>query len=199
LSNNLYFSLFFLMDNFLNLKVLFINIKFPKKKEADYLVNFKELKKIEGSFVKEKNVFLEKVKAIKNDKVKHLNEAKAELAKALSDWPKKDVDARFDPYSKYEFSELPPAGSATPDVDLPYVDMPPAHLIGVAPQNGKSKVSALVFFGANPIAPERETIAPYAPGQAPIVMAARVSGDPDIKQSALGAPELGDEGGRVRF
>ena len=68
------------MDNFLNLKVLFINIKFPKKKEADYLVNFKELKKIEGCFVKEKNVFPEKVKAIKNDKVKHLNEAKAELA-----------------------------------------------------------------------------------------------------------------------
>ena len=107
--------------------------------------------------------------------------------------PKKDVDGRFDPYSKYEFSELPPAGSATPDVDLPYVDMPPAQLIAVAPQHGKGKDSALIFFGVNPIAPERETIAPYAPGQAPVVMAARTSGDPDIKQSALGAPELGGD------
>ncbi len=48
------------------------------------MVNFKELEKIEDSFVKEKNVFLEKVKAIKDDKVKHLSEAKAELAKLKS-------------------------------------------------------------------------------------------------------------------
>jgi len=108
--------------------------------------------------------------------------------------PKKDADGRFDPYSKYEFSELPPAGSATPDVDLPYVDMPPAQLTSVAPQHGKGKDSTLIFFGVNPIAPEREAIAPYAPGQAPVVLAARASGDPDIKQSALGAPELGGDG-----
>jgi hypothetical protein len=107
---------------------------------------------------------------------------------------KKDSDGRFDPYSKYEFSELSPAGAATPDVDLPYVDLPPAHLIGVAPQHGKGKDSALIFFGVNPIAPERETIAPYAPGQAPVVLASRAAGDPDIKQSALGAPELGGDG-----
>ena len=73
---------------------------------------------------------------------------------------KKDIGGRFDPYSKYEFSELPPAGSATPDVDLPYVDMPPAHLTAVAPQHGKGKDSALLFFGVDPIAPEREAIAP---------------------------------------
>lgn len=48
------------------------------------MVHFKELEKIEGGFVKEKNVFLDKVKSIKNDKVKHLDDAKAELAKFKS-------------------------------------------------------------------------------------------------------------------
>lgn len=108
--------------------------------------------------------------------------------------PKKDIGGRFDPYSQYEFGEVPPAGSATPDVDLPYVDMPPAHLTAVAPQHGNGKASALVFFGVNPIAPEREAIAPWAPGEAPVVLASRTSGDPDIKQSALSIPTPGSEG-----
>jgi hypothetical protein len=108
--------------------------------------------------------------------------------------PKKDAGGRFDPYSQYEFSEVSPAGTQTPDVDLPYVDIPPAHLIAVAPQHGKGKDSALVFFGAEPIAPEREAIAPYAPGQAPIVLASRASGDPDVKQSALAPVDPGSDG-----
>ncbi|MBI3702524.1 MAG: cell wall hydrolase, partial [Rhizobiales bacterium] len=116
---------------------------------------------------------------------------------AIAPQPESDIasknDGRFDPYSKYEFSELPPAGAATPNVELPYVDMPPPPLLGVVPQHGKSKDSSLVYFGANPIAPERETIAPWAPGQAPIVMASRTTGDPDIKQSALASLPLGDD------
>ncbi|HLA20767.1 MAG TPA: cell wall hydrolase [Pseudolabrys sp.] len=107
---------------------------------------------------------------------------------------KKDASGRFDPYSQYEFSELPPAGSATPDVDLPYVDIPPAHLTKLAPPVGTGKNSALVFFGADPIAPEREAIAPWGPGEAPVVLASRASGDPDIKQSALAPIEPGSEG-----
>ncbi len=39
-----------------------------------------------------------------------------------------------------------------------------------------------VFFGAQPLAPKREKIAPWAPGTAPVVLALA---DPDIKQSAL--------------
>ena len=46
-----------------------------------------------------------------------------------------------------------------------------------------------MFFGADPLAVEQEGIAPWAPGEAPIVMASRDSGDSDIKQSALNPAE----------
>jgi spore germination cell wall hydrolase CwlJ-like protein len=102
---------------------------------------------------------------------------------------KKDGGGRFDPYSQYEFAELPPAGTPAPDIDLPYADLPPADFSKLPPKPG-AKDSAHLFFGADPIAPEREAIAPWAPGEAPIVLASRVSGDPDIKQSALEPPAL---------
>ena len=97
---------------------------------------------------------------------------------------KKDA-GRFDPYAKYEFADLPPAG--TPDVDLPYVDMPPADLTKLTPPLGKHDAAQL-YFGASPMAPEREAISPWKPGEAPVVLAAR--GDPDLKQSALAPPGL---------
>jgi len=95
---------------------------------------------------------------------------------------KKDEEtARFDPYSDYEFAAAPDA-QPEPDVDLPYKDLPPAQLTAPAhPATGKS--SARLFFGADPIAGGEEVIAPWKPGQAPVVLASR--GDPDIKQSAL--------------
>jgi spore germination cell wall hydrolase CwlJ-like protein len=96
---------------------------------------------------------------------------------------KKDEEtARFDPYSDYEFAAVPDA-QATPDIDLPYKDIPPAQLTGPAhPATGKS--SARVFFGADPLAGEQEALAPWAPGEAPVV-ASHGMGDPDIKLSAL--------------
>jgi spore germination cell wall hydrolase CwlJ-like protein len=45
-----------------------------------------------------------------------------------------------------------------------------------------------VFFGVNPLAPGEEQIAPWANGEAPVVMA---SVDPDIKQSALSPAQPG--------
>lgn len=106
---------------------------------------------------------------------------------------KNDTGGRFDPYSQYEFAELPPAGSPMADIELPYADIPPANFAAV-PHIG-AKDSTQLFFGADPIAPARETstIAPWAPGEAPIVLAARATGDPDIKQSALGPSELPGE------
>jgi spore germination cell wall hydrolase CwlJ-like protein len=101
--------------------------------------------------------------------------------------PKKDESGRFDPYSKYEFAALPDAQSALPDIDLPYTDMPPVNL--TAPPSGAGKDGARVFFSADPMAVVQETIAPWAPGEAPVVLASRASGDPDIKQSALGPTE----------
>jgi len=99
----------------------------------------------------------------------------------------KDV-GRFEPYSEYEFPEVPDRNSATADVDLPYADIPPTDLTAVAPRGGVKKDDDNIFFGADPLAAERKAIAPWAPGEAPVVLASRGSGDADIKQSALGTP-----------
>ena len=104
---------------------------------------------------------------------------------------KRDKDrGRFEPYSKYEFPDVADRGTVAVDVDLPYADIPPANLTG--PASGAGKDGARVFFGADPLTAEREAIAPWRPGEAPVVMASRASGDSDIKQSALGPPQLGE-------
>lgn len=105
---------------------------------------------------------------------------------------KKDESARFDSYSQYEFVPAPDERTSTPDIDLPYADIPPAHLTPMAPQKATGKDSAELFFGANSMAAGREKIAPWAPGEAPVVLASH--GDPDIKQSALAPTSPGEEG-----
>ena len=91
---------------------------------------------------------------------------------------KKDLpEGRFDPYSDYEFPGVPDTAAA--NVDIPYRDLPPKSLAALAPADA-AKDSSRVFFGVDPLTPLREQIAPWAPGQAPVV-----AGDPDIKQSAL--------------
>lgn len=101
--------------------------------------------------------------------------------------------ARFEPYTEYELPQAREQDSAEIDVDLPYADIPPAHLTAVAPKGAVGKDDRrMLFFGADPIAPEQEAIAPWAPGEAPIVLASRATGDIDIKQSALLPPEPGE-------
>ena len=113
---------------------------------------------------------------------------------AIEPVPEMAVDAsldkgqpRFDPYTQYEFATVPDERVLSPDNDE-------SSAVRVAPDRGKSKAKAKdvgrVFFGADPFAPEQEAIAPWAPGQAPVVM---TSVDPDIKQSALSPPEPGDD------
>ncbi|HZL31403.1 MAG TPA: cell wall hydrolase [Pseudolabrys sp.] len=80
-------------------------------------------------------------------------------------------EGRFDPYSEYEFASVPdqdvkPQDKATPG--------------GRPPAGGKNL--GRVFFGSDPFGGAHERIAPWAPGEAPVVTAL---GDPDIKQSAL--------------
>ena len=94
---------------------------------------------------------------------------------------KDEADGRFELYAKYEFL-APGDRSSTPDVELPYVDMPPADLTPVARPNA-GKDSTQLYFGIDSMAVGREGIAPWAPGEAPVVLASR--GDTDIKQSAL--------------
>ena len=113
---------------------------------------------------------------------------------------KKDENARFDPYAQYEFVPAPDQRTATPDVDIPYADIPPANLTPTAPQNAPRKDAAQLFFGVDSmaagggkIAPKiAPKIVPWAPGEAPVVLASH--GDPDIKQSALAPALPGDEG-----
>lgn len=100
---------------------------------------------------------------------------------------------RFEPYSEYDFPEAPDRSSAAAaDVDIPYADIPPANLAAIAPQTPARHDDGRIFFGGDPLAPEQEEIAPWAPGEAPVVMASRASGDTDIKQSALEPPKVGD-------
>ena len=86
-------------------------------------------------------------------------------------------------WAKYEFVTAPDEKARTPDVDLPYADIPPTNITPTAPDAGSVKDATRLYFGVDPLASGREGIAPWAPGEAPVVLASR--GDPDIKQSAL--------------
>lgn len=98
---------------------------------------------------------------------------------------KKDAaESRFDPYSQYEFASVPDQGAEAPDVELAYKDLPPVDLTPTTPKDG-GKAADRLFFGNAPLTDRNQGLAPWAPGEAPVVMAARTSGDPDIKQSAL--------------
>jgi spore germination cell wall hydrolase CwlJ-like protein len=112
---------------------------------------------------------------------------------------KTDENARFDPYAQYEFVAAPDQRIATPDVDIPYADIPPANLTPTATESASRKDATQLFFGADSmvagdgeIAPKiAPRIVPWAPGEAPVVLASR--GDPDIKQSVLSPSLSGDE------
>lgn len=93
---------------------------------------------------------------------------------------------RFDPYSEYEFAAVPDKQPAVPEATLPHGDIAPAKQAAAAgPQ--KHKDPERVFFGAAPIAPGEKAAAikPWAQGEAPVVKAPAVYGDPDIKLAAL--------------
>ena len=64
--------------------------------------------------------------------------------------------ARFDPYAQYEFVPAPDQRTATPDVDIPYADIPPANLTPTAPRNASRKDAAQLFFGVDSMAAGRK-------------------------------------------
>ncbi len=121
-------------------------------------------------------------------------------ALAIEPVPEAELDAaskkdetveNAEPYSKYEFVTAPDDRSPTPDIDLPYVDIPPTNLTPVAPPKDAGKDAAQLYFGADSMRSGAEELAPWAPGEAPVVLASR--GDPDIKESALAPSSLDDE------
>lgn len=101
-------------------------------------------------------------------------------------------DDRFESNPEYEIPEAAGAGIAADGVDLAHVDSRPANFTAAVPDFGVGKNDGGVFFGANPLAVDRESIAPWASGQAPVVMASRATGDPDLKESLLRPPQASD-------
>ena len=92
---------------------------------------------------------------------------------------------RFDAYSKYEFPEALDAQTPLPDADLSSANIPPIKLAPEAPKPSEVKDASQVYFGADPMTPQKAEISPWTPGEAPIVLASRATGDPDIKQTSL--------------
>jgi len=102
-------------------------------------------------------------------------------ALAIAPLPDAQVDAalrkdddRFGAYSEYDFPA--PDTSTTFDVELPYRDLPPLHLTGRDASAPARQDSARVFFGAAPLAPSEE-LAPWAPGQAPVIARGDTEGE----------------------
>jgi Cell Wall Hydrolase len=85
---------------------------------------------------------------------------------------------RFDPNSENELARPPEEQFKAPE------HAPDGEA------NAESQNLGSVYFGPNPFGGAHEKIAPWAPGEAPIVTAL---GDPDIKQSALSSPGIGNE------
>ena len=94
-----------------------------------------------------------------------------------------ETAARVEPYSQYEYVTAPDERSRTPDVDLPYADIPPSNITPAAPNAGSVKDATRLYFGVDPLASAPEEVSPWAPGEAPVVLASR--GDPDLKESAF--------------
>ncbi len=93
---------------------------------------------------------------------------------------------RFDPYAKYEFATVPDEPAQPQEGIAGKRPRSDAKVASGNISHGKTKDTGKnlgrVFFGADPFGGAEEEIAPWAPGEAPIVTA---MGDPDIKQSAL--------------
>ena len=98
-------------------------------------------------------------------------QAQADAPRADAPLKSEEANSRFDPYSEYEFATAPDEQLTSPDMHPSSADNSPGRRDG-----------SQIYFGANPLAAVREPIMPWAPGEAPVVMA---SVDPDIKQSAL--------------
>jgi spore germination cell wall hydrolase CwlJ-like protein len=88
-------------------------------------------------------------------------------------------EPRIDPYVKYRFGAVADESAEKSDAKAVSKTEP-------------VKDADRIFFGADPLAGQRRTIAPWAPGETPLVLASRESGDADIKQSALAPAQPGD-------
>jgi spore germination cell wall hydrolase CwlJ-like protein len=105
--------------------------------------------------------------------------------------PKPDATG-FDDYNEYIFPTPPDLLSQTPDVELPYVDLPPTDFAALGRDTDNESGNTRLYFGIDPMSSIEEAMSPWRAGEAPVVMVARGPGDPDIKLSALAAPGTED-------
>jgi spore germination cell wall hydrolase CwlJ-like protein len=101
--------------------------------------------------------------------------------------------ARFEPYSEYEFPEVEERSAPVAEDEASNAK---SEADAQRPEDdtalGGDIGAAKVFFGADPFASTSQKMSPWAPGEAPVIMALRASGDYDIKQSALEPPRVND-------
>ncbi len=97
-------------------------------------------------------------------------------------------DTRFDEYSEYAIPTQSDLKTQTPDVELPYVDLPPTDFAALGKSDAKEPGDSRLYFGIDPMSSLQEAISPWQPGEAPMVMAPHAPADPDIKLSALVVP-----------
>jgi spore germination cell wall hydrolase CwlJ-like protein len=81
--------------------------------------------------------------------------------------------ARFEPYSDYEFPEVVDRDAAAANGDVPKADpnADESRQEGVI-ERGEGNDTGRVFFGADPFAVTSQSMSPWAPGEAPVIMAA---------------------------
>jgi hypothetical protein len=108
--------------------------------------------------------------------------------------PLPDIDERFGRFNEYDGSATALDKTPVPDVELPYVDLPPTDLTAIGKSKGGTEG---IYFGIDPLSSLKEAIAPWAPGEAPVVVLPQAPGDPDIKLSAL-TPSGGEAGAKSR-
>jgi spore germination cell wall hydrolase CwlJ-like protein len=90
-----------------------------------------------------------------------------------------DTDATRFEYNEYQLPDADDAAASAADIDLP-VDVPPADLTKLQLGDGASG-EARLYFGIDPLGSVQEALAPWAPGQAPVIASAQ-SDDADLKQ-----------------
>jgi spore germination cell wall hydrolase CwlJ-like protein len=113
--------------------------------------------------------------------------------------PRKDeAPPRFDAYSKYELPDALDTQAPLPDIDLSPANSPPIGRTPAAPKPGTVKDASQVYFGTDPMTPQKTEISPWTPGEAPIVLASRGTGDPDMKEPSLSpGPEAEGKAGET--
>ena len=95
---------------------------------------------------------------------------------------------RFDAYEDYALPVTADRASRTPDIDLPYVDLPPTDFSKLAPADETPGDQARLYFGIDPVGAVREGIAPWRPGEAPQIVSPERAPARDMKLAALSPP-----------